>query len=108
MLKVPMKVFIAVVATLLALGLWWGFVAVSRSLGLTGSWIEEWSVIGWIAYGLLTVGLYHVLETLFPLPAGGGESAESDQDPATRARRRYVPGMWGKGGSKAEDSDLRS
>ncbi len=99
MLKVPIKVLVAVVATLLALGLWWGFVAVSRSLGLTGGWIGEWSILGWIAYGLLAVGLDRVLENLFAWPG---------DDAGARARRLYVPGMWGKGGSAAGDSDFRS
>ncbi len=99
MLKVPLKVLIALVAALLALGLWWGFIAFSRKLGLTGGWIEEWSIIGWIAYGLLAVGLDRVLENLFLRP---------DNDPGARARERYVPGMWGKGGSTAGDSDFRS
>lgn len=99
MLKVPLKVLIALVAAFLALGLWWGFIAVSRKLGMTGVWVAEWSIPGWIAYGLLTVGLDRVLGNLFTRPGDG---------PAARARRRYVPGMWGKGGSAAGDSDLRS
>ena len=99
MLKVPFRVLIALVAALLALGLWWGFIAVSRKLGLTGDWIGEWSVIGWIAYGLLAVGLNRVLENLFLRP---------HNDPGARARGLYVPGMWGKGGSAAGDSDFRS
>ncbi len=99
MLKIPLKMLIALVAALLALGLWWGFIAVTRSLGMTGVWIEEWSILGWIAYGLLAVGLDRVLENLFASPG---------DDPAARARRLYVPGMWGKGGSAAGDSDFRS
>jgi hypothetical protein len=109
MLKVPLKVLIALVAALLALGVWWGFVAVSRSLGTTGDWIGEWSVVGWIAYGLLAVGLDRVIENLFPRSAvGAGAQSEPDNDPAARARRLYVPGMWGKGGSAVGNSDLRS
>ena len=106
MLKVPLKVLIALVAALLALGLWWGFIAVSRKLGLTGGWIEEWSIIGWIAYGLLAVGLNHVLDNLFLQLADA--RSDSNDDSGTRARRLYVPGMWGKGGSTAGDSDFRS
>ncbi len=97
--RVPLKVLIAVAAAFLALGVWWGFIAVSRKLGFAGGWTGEWSILGWIAYGLLAVGLNRVLENLF---AGPGD------DPAARARRLYVPGMWGKGGSAAGDSDLRS
>lgn len=109
MLRVPLKVLIALVAALLALGLWWGFIAVSRSLGMTGGWIEEWSIVGWIAYGLLAVGLDRVLENLFPRPGdGAGAPTEPNEDPDTPPRKRYVPGMWGKGGSTAGDSDLRS
>lgn len=99
MLKVPLKILIALVAALLALGLWWGFLAVSRKLGMTGVWLGEWSILGWIAYGLLAVGLDRVLENLFARPGDG---------PDTPPRKPYVPGMWGKGGSAAGDSDLRS
>ncbi len=107
MLKIPLKVLIALVAALLALGVWWGFVAISRSLGTTGGWIGEWSIHGWIAYGLLAVGLDHVIESLFPRPAVAAVAQSApDNDPAARARRLYVPGMWGKGGSTVGDSDL--
>lgn len=109
MLKVPFKVLVALISALLALGLWWGFIAVSRKLGLTGGWIEEWSIIGWIAYGLLAIGLNHMLENLLPQLAGSaGVQLAPGDDAAARARRLYVPGMWGKGGSTAGDSDLRS
>ncbi len=106
MLKVPFKVLVALISALLALGLWWGFIAVSKKLELTGNWIEEWSIIGWIAYGLLAIGLNHVLENLLPQLAGSAQSGANDA--AARARRLYVPGMWGKGGSAAGDSDLRN
>ncbi|MCK4866535.1 MAG: hypothetical protein KAT39_00690 [Alphaproteobacteria bacterium] len=68
MTETLLRILSAAAATLLGLGLWWGMLAVARSMGMGGELASEWSIPVWAGFGLMVISLNRILENLLIQP----------------------------------------
>ena len=76
MQTVGLRVLAGIAASFLALALWWGgMAAASAALGLPPGAISQWSVTGWLGYGLLAISLNAIILELLERPTAEGGAA---------------------------------